>query len=171
MKILGIVGRWKQQAHDPQQLGRQLGRNSRWFLEQLPPPASMKRGGAYPAAVQWTDAEARETCIRVGDASLSRDILASQGLATGVSDALYAAAVHTENDAALLRIRQQHQRTAHLAVLAHDLANCRYGDAESWSMYRAFLDGHLGERRSSPEIGLVHGRLVSAQRPMPLVNP
>lgn len=60
-------------------------------------------GNVSVASVQWTSGEVGR---RVGDAALARDILSSQGIAGGISDALYAAAIRSYDDETLPSARQ-----------------------------------------------------------------
>ncbi|HET9957157.1 MAG TPA: hypothetical protein VFQ61_21820 [Polyangiaceae bacterium] len=77
--------------------------------------------------------------LRIGDASFARDALSSQGLAAGLSEALYAAAVESVEDAELLRRRQRAQLADHLTSLWQAASSVRFADAPVWTGYRACL--------------------------------
>ena len=104
-----------------------------------------------PASVQWT---AGGDARRIGDAALARDALSSQGLAAGISEALYAAAVVDESGESLLSLRQREQRAAHLLSLARSIAACRFRAEEAWQEYEMFVAAHL-----------THERTAAARRP------
>jgi len=68
-----------------------------WILIGLPALASLIPGKVSAASVQWATDGAG---WRIGDALWARDTLSSQGLAAGISEALYcAAAVRASGDA------------------------------------------------------------------------
>lgn len=80
--------------------------------------------------------------VRLGDASLARDALASQGLTTGLSDARLAARPEWTPDDARTRTADAVRR--HCRSLAGVLVACRWRDRPAWRAYAAWvadLDG------------------------------
>jgi 2-polyprenyl-6-methoxyphenol hydroxylase-like FAD-dependent oxidoreductase len=155
---IGLVGRGGDLGGPPGKLERAIRRNGGdWILAGLPGLATLAPGPAYPVSVQWGQSMA---VMAIGDAVLARDILSSQGLANGVSEAFYAAAIGGDEDRRLFRMRQLGQREAHLAALADLIATCRFRDRENWSEYRAFVAKHRTPARAWKKVGLAAGRLV-----------
>src|SRR4029077_9818713 len=105
--------------------------------------ADMKPGRVSAASVQWTSGEVGR---RVGDAALARDILSSQGLADGISEALYAAAIQSEDDETLLSLRQAEEKAAHLRSLRNLIAHCRFREVEAWREYAEFVAEHANDQ-------------------------
>jgi hypothetical protein len=156
---LGVVGRGRYVGGAPGLL--ELGIKSNggtWVLDGLPGLLSLNPGYVYPASVQWSRGAA---CIGVGDAALARDILSSQGLAAGVSEAFYAAAIRDVEDVRMFRSRQGEQREAHLGSLAKQIDTCEFRYTANWSEYAAFVQRHRASALLSRNVGLVAGRLVS----------
>jgi flavin-dependent dehydrogenase len=98
----------------------------------------------------------------VGDAALARDVLSSQGMATGLSSACYAAAAESENDCALVLQHQLAERARHLQSLSQLVAACRYGNSVEWQRYTDFIGNHL-EDAPHDTIRLSEGRLRSVR--------
>jgi len=159
--ILGIVGRNTAIAGTPFELERRLlEAGTAWMLDGLPPLAQMTPGKSSVASIQWSTGGVG---WRVGDAALARDSLSSQGLAAGISDALYyASAVRSGDDLALLRLRQTEQREAHLRSLEQTIANCRFRHEETWSEYSEFIARHQGSTPSESRVALRSGKLTVA---------
>jgi hypothetical protein len=160
---LGFVGRGTGAVADPHDLAARLREaEAGWMLDGLPDLRAMRPGRTQPATVQWT---AAGPCVRIGDAALARDVLSSQGLATGISEALYSAAIATEDDRVLFARRQLGQRAAHLTALGETVARCRFREAEPWAKYRTFLLRHSASpsapSRPSRAVGLRRGRIVT----------
>ena len=148
---------------DPHDLAARLWEaEAGWMLDGLPDLRAMRPGRTQPATVQWA---AAGPGVRIGDAALARDVLSSQGLATGISEALYSAAIATEDDRVLFARRQLGERAAHLAALGETLARCRFREAEPWAGYRTFLVRHSASpsapSRPSRAVGLRRGRIVT----------
>jgi flavin-dependent dehydrogenase len=138
---LGIVGRGKMLGGDPEEIERHLHEyEAGWVLEGLPPMADMIPGRVSPASVQWAGGNVSR---RIGDAALARDTLSSQGLACGISDALFAAGVRDDQGETRLSRRQFEQRLSHLASLANLIARCRFRDHDAWKEYEEFISDHL----------------------------
>jgi len=156
---LGIVGRL---AGAAETVERQVRAHAPWLLEGLPPLAGMRPGAAGPAGLQSTGIGPG---LRIGDAALARDALSSQGLATGASEAMLAAAVRDDDDLELLRARQREQRQAHVAALLRTIDRCVWRASPSWSDYRAFVARQNDERPRSPTGALRGGRIEAAVAP------
>lgn len=134
---LGLVGRGHCLMASPAEIRRQLqAAEADWLLDGLPPLETLQPGKATGAAVQWT---AGESSIRLGDAALARDALSSQGLACGLSESLYAAAVRTPQERAWFSDRQRQQRDAHIKSLVDLLTRSRHAQAPLWANYLNFL--------------------------------
>lgn len=153
-----IVGRGPSLRRSPAAFERSVKEaGASWLLDGFPPLESATTGRAYPASVQWAESS---LCTPIGDAALSRDILSSQGLATGISDALLAIASNTNADAALCADRQRAERAAHLRSLAGIIATCRYRHRRNWDQYGNFVTSHQVQARESEGVALISGRVV-----------
>jgi hypothetical protein len=161
-RVVGVVG-WKDTiGGDRQTLDSRIrDAHADWVLDGLPSLASMNPGMVSPASVQWSTGSG---AVTVGDASLARDTLSSQGLATGMSEALYAAACVSEEDDALFSLRKQEQRLAHLRALERLLATCRFAHRPNWVRYALFLREHLAAPPIS-RVALRGSSLVATSRP------
>lgn len=116
---------------------------ARWpnYLEQvsadwldLPtlPIENWQTAKAGAAGIQW--AEPQHGYLLLGDAAYSRDTLASQGLALGISDALYAAAV-TDEQKNLWCENRRAQFLKHLTSLSGEISRCRFRESPFWRTY------------------------------------
>lgn len=153
---LGIVGRGTTVAGDPAELERHLQEyEAGWLLEGLPRIADMIPGRVSPASVQWATGNNHR---RIGDATLARDTLSSQGLACGISEALYAAGIRDDEGEELLSHRQFEQRLSHLGSLARLMARCRFGEHDAWKEYQKFIAGHLVHHQPMLRVGLRAGK-------------
>jgi 2-polyprenyl-6-methoxyphenol hydroxylase-like FAD-dependent oxidoreductase len=163
--VLGITGRNTAVAGTPSDLQhRLLEAGAAWILDGLPPLAKMIPGKASVASVQWSTGGVG---FRVGDAALARDSISSQGLAAGISDALYgASAIRNGDDLALLLQRQAEQRQAHLSSLGQTIANCRFRHERTWREYSEFIAQHLASEPVASRVALRAGRMaaVTTQR-------
>jgi 2-polyprenyl-6-methoxyphenol hydroxylase-like FAD-dependent oxidoreductase len=158
--VLGIVGRNKTIMGSPLDLERQLlERGVGWILEGLPAMTDLTPGKCSTASVQWTKGEVG---WRVGDAALARDTVSSQGLATGISDALHCAAALRGDDATLLTQRQDEQRGTHLRSLEQLIARCRFREEAAWSEYAEFVSDKLDPKPADFKVALRAGRLTLA---------
>ena len=157
--VLGIVGRHKTILGDPLSLERQLQEvGAGWILIGLPALAELIPGKVSAASVQWATDGAG---WRIGDAALARDTLSSQGLAAGISEALYcAAAVRASGDATLWSLRQGEQRAKHLRSLEQLIARCRFGEEDIWSEYAEFVAREVDPKPIEPRVALEAGRLT-----------
>jgi flavin-dependent dehydrogenase len=156
---LGMVGRGAALAGPPCQIESHVAAHAPCLLDGLPPLDVMAIGATGAASVQWGDGGEE---MRIGDAALARDALSSQGLATGASEAMYAAAIQNDRDRALLRLRQAEQRHAHLAMLAGVIESGRFADAPLWRCYRAFVRDAMRSIREKSSAALKDGRIVPA---------
>jgi hypothetical protein len=106
-----------------------------WLVEDIA-ALEWTPAGAKPASIQWADVE---KAAFIGDAGLARDALSSQGLACGLKDARYAAAIRTLGDRETLRQRSRLARVAHATSLATMIAACRWRNETIWREYADFL--------------------------------
>jgi 2-polyprenyl-6-methoxyphenol hydroxylase-like FAD-dependent oxidoreductase len=155
--IFGVVGRGPAVTGPAAAVEQRIRRAASWIMEGLPSLAHMAEGAAGAASTQWTEGDATP---RIGDAALARDALASQGLATGASDALLAVAAATPGDLDLMRVRQAQQRQAHLRALLGMIDESFYRQRPIWRDYRAFLAAHLGDDRVVTNVALRDGRIA-----------
>jgi flavin-dependent dehydrogenase len=155
--VVGIVGRGKIVAGAPLELEQHLHEyGAGWILEGLPPIVGMTPGRTAPSSVQWTSGDVGR---RIGDAALARDILSSQGLASGISEALYVAAIRDYNGENLLSLRQVEQRVSHLRSLASLIARCRFRESHVWREYAEFIAKHLVHKQPVSGIALRAGQI------------
>jgi hypothetical protein len=96
------------------------------------------RGGI--ASVQWCSAESEH--LPIGDASLARDSLSAQGLATGLADAINVATYGSDGSRWSQRRYEQLQR--HLHHLATTINRSRFRTEVAWARYHRFICSHLG---------------------------
>jgi 2-polyprenyl-6-methoxyphenol hydroxylase-like FAD-dependent oxidoreductase len=156
--MVWVVGRGEQLSHSPVSLERSLrSLDAGWLLEGFAPLTSANTGRSHPASVQWSQ---DSLCSTIGDAALCRDILSSQGLATGISNALYAAAARSDDDGALSAHRDASERAAHLASLQQVFANCRYRDRPAWCAYAEFVTTHQNPTAFPGRVALTAGRIT-----------
>lgn len=155
--LMGIVGGKQTIVGTHSMLERRIHEcGAGWILEGVPPIATWAPGRTSVASVQWTLDEAATT---IGDAALARDALSSQGLATGISDALYVAAAEGPQDDALLALRKREQRLAHLRAMKDVIARCRFRHNQAWRDYGRFFDEHADRERAAPRVALRAGRI------------
>lgn len=109
-----------------------------WLLDGVGALNAMEAGKGGVASVQWC--EGPDVLWRVGDASLARDSLSAQGIATGVADAV--ALARGETAATDWAMRQDQQLRRHLSFLAATLARSRFHQEPAWRAYKAFLRHH-----------------------------
>ena len=156
--MVWIAGRGSNLSQSAAVLERTLlSAGARWLLEGFPPLETASTGRAYAASVQWSE---NSPCAAIGDAALARDILSSQGLATGFSDALYGVASQTEGEAKLCEDRRISERAAHLRLLARLFASCRYRDRADWIQYFDFVASHQCAAMVVESAALLAGRIV-----------
>ena len=129
--VLGVAGIVSALRRTAEETERHLA-DSRggWLLAGLPRLSAMLAGRGGVASVQWT--EGNRAMLRVGDAALARDALASQGLANGVSDAMHVAAGESGESS---ERRRREQREKHVSALLAIIARCRYRHSPSWSCH------------------------------------
>jgi 2-polyprenyl-6-methoxyphenol hydroxylase-like FAD-dependent oxidoreductase len=127
-------------------------RDMHFLFEDMPALALMKRGVAGVASVQWSIAG---RAALVGDASIARDALSSQGLAASLSDGLYAVAAIGSGDSKCLPFRQAENLSTHLRLLKQQIARCRYRAEPTWRAYNRVIDDRnksLAESREAPAL-------------------
>jgi flavin-dependent dehydrogenase len=157
--VLGIIGRKKTIMGDPLRLEQQLYEDGAgWILEGLPSIGEMIPGKTAPASVQWTN---EDVGVRIGDAALARDTLSSQGLAAGISEAFYAAAIRSDGDESLFSLRQVEQRLVHLRSLAQLIVRCRFRENKTWQEYAEFIAEHSHYRQAESNVALRAGRITA----------
>jgi hypothetical protein len=152
-----VVGRGALLAGTAADVERLVRRTAAWMLDGLPELRRMAPGAAAAASVQWTPGG---DGLRIGDAALARDALSSQGIATGASDALLAAAAATRDDIELLRARQAEQTQAHLRSLHEAIDRSAYRHRLIWRDYRTFAAAHLGSGPAAAKVALRDGRIA-----------
>jgi 2-polyprenyl-6-methoxyphenol hydroxylase-like FAD-dependent oxidoreductase len=157
--IVGIVGRGPAVTGTAVDVERRIRRAAPWIMDGLPALPSMAEGAAGAASVQWTEGHSP---LRIGDAALARDALASQGVATGASEALLAAAAVTQHDADLIRVRQAEQCQAHLRSLLEAIDQSAYRDRLVWRDYRGFVAANLDAAPAVARVALRDGRIALA---------
>jgi len=157
--LLGIVGGQKTIVKDPLRLEQHISEcGADWILDGLPSLNEMSPGRALPASVQWT---CEGVGSRVGDAALARDTLSSQGLAAGISEALYAAAIRNDDDENLFSRRQVEQRLAHLRSLQRLFVSCRFRKHEAWREYADFVEEHVNHQQRVSGVVLKAGQITA----------
>jgi 2-polyprenyl-6-methoxyphenol hydroxylase-like FAD-dependent oxidoreductase len=108
-------------------------------------------GRAGRAGVQWGDP--CPDAILLGDAAYSRDVLSSQGLALGLTDALYAASARTASEIELWLHNRRLQFITHIKHLCDHITRCRFRHAPFWRHYLI-------------DIELAHAALTKFKDPM-----
>jgi flavin-dependent dehydrogenase len=157
--MVWVVGRGEELRYSPAALERTLRSvGAGWLLDGFEPLSTAHTGRSHPASVQWSEGS---NCSAIGDAALSRDILSSQGVATGISDALYAVAARSANDDALGSRRQSAERAAHLESLQQVFAACRYRDRPEWRAYTQFVVLHQRPVAIPNRTALIAGRVAT----------
>lgn len=154
---IGTVGHWSLANASANELEARILRQASWILSGLPSLAEMRVGRKGAASVQICDAG---PALLVGDASLARDPLSSQGLAAGFSDALYAASVCTAGGEELFERRRLQQRSEHLSFLYDLTESCRFAGEPTWRGYRAFLQSRVSPAPNRQPVALIDGRLT-----------
>src|SRR5206468_3131260 len=109
---------------------------ARWLLEGVSSLSRRVVEKIAPASVQWT---LGGSGLRVGDASLARDTLSSQGLACGISEALAAANINGPEDEHRFHAKQLQQRLAHFRTVFQFISACRFKESDVWKRYGAFI--------------------------------
>jgi 2-polyprenyl-6-methoxyphenol hydroxylase-like FAD-dependent oxidoreductase len=122
-------------------------------------------GKAGRAGAQW--ATPRHNCLLLGEAAYARDVLCSQGLAVGISDALYAVAAVEGEQYALWSGHRQAQFLSHLLHLKTVIEKCRYRHTAFWGKYAESIEKEISVFASSRQVtsmGLQEGKIL----PLPL---
>ncbi|MES2039134.1 MAG: hypothetical protein V4495_14975 [Pseudomonadota bacterium] len=107
-----------------------------WVLQGLPDLVEFHGGMGHPVSLQWATSE---HSVLIGDAALARDILSSQGLSCGLSEALYAADLGTPLARANFQERQKQQRQLHATALLNQIRSCLYSIETAWQDYAQFI--------------------------------
>ena len=127
------------------------------MLEGVPRLGEARTGRAFPVSVQWATGS---RCPAIGDALLARDILSSQGLAAGLSSALYALACRSARDRAEVALRARAERFQHLKALKGLIDSCRYRDSAPWAHYRQFVAEESSSAFAISDVALSRGTLA-----------
>lgn len=107
-----------------------------WVLQGLPQLTEFHSGMAHPVSLQWATSE---RSVLIGDAALARDILSSQGLSCGLSEALCVAELGTPQARTNFQQRQTQQRQLHATALLNQIRSCLYGMESAWQDYAQFI--------------------------------
>ncbi len=110
--------------------------NAQWLMQGLPPLREFATSPALPSSLQWAQSS---RSVLLGDAALARDILGSQGLSCGLSEAILSSTLAEESARAAFLQRQTEQRRLHIKALVAQIKVNRYRDSASWADYLAFL--------------------------------
>jgi 2-polyprenyl-6-methoxyphenol hydroxylase-like FAD-dependent oxidoreductase len=132
-----FVGRGKAVKGSAEELQQLLqSTQSEWVLQGLPGLTEFHKGMAHPVSLQWATSE---RSVLIGDAALARDILSSQGLSCGLSEALCVAKLGTPQARANFQQRQTQQRQLHATALLNQIRSCLYGMETAWQDYAQFI--------------------------------
>ena len=135
---VGVVGYGRLLAGSSVHVSERLRKSgANWMLEDIA-ALQWTLAGCKPASLQWASGEA---VTLIGDAALARDALSSQGLASGLADTRYAAAMRTPEDRRAIAERSQLARIAHAKSLISIVSTCRWRDEPVWREYLDFLVG------------------------------
>lgn len=132
-----FVGRGKAVKGGTEELQQLLqDTHADWVLQGLPQLTEFHSGMAHPVSLQWA---ASERSVLIGDAALARDILSSQGLSCGLSEALCVAELGTPQARANFQQRQKQQRQLHALALLNQIGSCLYRTETAWQDYAQFI--------------------------------
>lgn len=147
-----FVGRDSAVKGTPDDLENSLvAAQAEWIMAGLPRLAEFGVSETCVSSLQW----ATSGCsILVGEAALARDILSSQGLACGLSEAMYASALSDARSCALFAQRQMEQRYLHRQSLGRQLNTNRYCRHPTWMKYRQFVEVQKNDPRPPSRIAL-----------------
>ena len=156
LRTVGWVG---PRRHLPRSVGALLSVlravHAAWLLEGID-AASLCSVTSRIASLQWTEATPGEGVLRLGDAALAKDALASSGLASGLADAMYA----TSSDPRAIVERHASERARHAQSLGEHVDRAVFAAQPDWATYRAWL--RAGEAEGPPrEVALRGGRIES----------
>ncbi|WP_141710936.1 hypothetical protein [Paraburkholderia nodosa] len=132
---IGIVGRGHMLAGSGAEVcERLLNGAARWAVADLA-TRTWHCTGSRPASMQWAEFG---NAVAIGDAAFARDALSSQGLASSLTDARYAALIETDDDCRTLAMRSRLARDTHAASLLRMLREV-WCTSEHWRQYQAEL--------------------------------
>ncbi len=109
-----------------------------WLLDQI--ESDLGERQVRLASVAWPATAARPGLLRLGDAALARDALASQGLSLGISDAFHAARVVRSGQRSPLDARQLEAKQRHLGTLSELVDSSCHAASEPLAAYGSWLD-------------------------------
>jgi 2-polyprenyl-6-methoxyphenol hydroxylase-like FAD-dependent oxidoreductase len=121
-----------------------------WLLADLPELSSMSAGRGGVASVQWSDGWG--PMMPVGDAALARDSLSSQGLSSGIADAVSLVRRAQRYERWAERCKEQRQR--HLSALHSILQRSRFAGSFPIDRYVQFLRRHADENPGYAPTGI-----------------
>jgi len=150
---IGLVGRRELLSAPLGRLERLLTCEADWLLDGMPALSSLTMGATGVCSLQWSSGSSASL---VGDASLARDVLSSQGLGCSLSDAFYAVAEIVQGRQGLLAQRHRENRAMHLKMLQETLARSRFGDRPLWRDYAGYLRALDAPRPARQQV-LDHG--------------
>ena len=131
---IGIVGRNDFVRGDGREVVARIADFAPWLVEGVS-GEDLQAGASGPASAQCSFGDDAITAI--GDAAFARDALASQGLATGFSDALKAVAQPEQR--AGLRIERQKAIALHCGRVAEQIESSAFRSSKPWIEYAHFL--------------------------------
>jgi hypothetical protein len=131
---IGIVGRNDFVRGDGREVVARIADFAPWLVEGVS-GEDLQAGASGPASAQFSFGDDATTAI--GDAAFARDALASQGLATGFSDALKAVAQPEQR--AHLRIERQKAIALHCGRVAEQIDSSAFRSSKPWIEYAQFL--------------------------------
>jgi 2-polyprenyl-6-methoxyphenol hydroxylase-like FAD-dependent oxidoreductase len=135
MLMLGLVQGREQWRLSAAPLAEKLSAaGTEWLLSGIPRSANDSSMGGV-ASVQWSSGSGR--AIRIGDAAVARDALASQGIANGISAGL---SLFEGLDAGKsYRRRRRTEIHSHLTTLLELVRSSAHSAHPFWENYAAFL--------------------------------
>ena len=146
--MVGLVqGRdqWRERASGLAEMLRAAG--VEWLLAGMPYTAYEGSIGGV-ASVQWASGSGQ--AIRIGDAAIARDALASQGIANGISAGL---SLFEGGGAGRSYCRQTRTEIlSHLTTLRRLIRGCAHSAHPFWKNYTAFLARARPGRLTHPDL-------------------
>jgi hypothetical protein len=160
LTVVGLIGSdYKHLAH-VDQLRDLLESGAASWLSRGIHPAKLDSLSPRVASVQWSlSHDFRKPSFAIGDAAVARDPIASQGIATSLSDALYAlTAIRNRVGPIRVMSHQSQQLAAHLENLLHFIGICWSRASVPWRTYSEWLA--RTNMRSVPTFALRDGEIA-----------
>jgi 2-polyprenyl-6-methoxyphenol hydroxylase-like FAD-dependent oxidoreductase len=146
--VLGIVGHRSHIAQSGSKALALIREFAPWIVAGITEEGlAISRAG--PASLQWTETKSSVACL-VGDARISRDALASQGLAIGVSDALKAVDDIAKSQPVFAQ-RAGESVSLHASLISTIIKESPFSRAQAWSNYLEFLEQQLHFKSTAAE--------------------